>query len=47
MNISVFGKAVENVRKYRDIKLIKTKRRGNYLLSEPNYRTANFSQKIY
>ena len=37
MNNSVFGKTMENVRKHRDIKLVKTDRRRNQLMSEPNY----------
>ena len=39
MNNSVFGKAIENVRKYRDIKLVKTNKRRNQLVFEPNYHT--------
>ena len=31
-----------NVRKHRDIKLVITERRQNYLLSEPNYHPAKF-----
>ena len=39
MNNAVFGKTMENVRKHRDIKLIKTDHRRNKLVSEPNYHT--------
>ena len=39
MNNSVFGKAMENVRKHRDIKLAKTDEKRNKLVSEPNYHT--------
>ena len=42
MNIPIFGKTMENARKYRDIKLVTTKRRRNYLVSAPNYGTTNF-----
>ena len=33
---------MKNVRKHRDIKLVTTERRRNYLISEPNYHTTNF-----
>ena len=39
MKNAVFGKAMKNVRKHKDIKLF----RRNYLASEPNYHTTKFS----
>ena len=39
MNNSVFGKTMGNVRKHRNIKLVTTERRRNYLVSETNYHT--------
>ena len=42
MNTAVFGIAMENLRKHRDVKLATTERRRDYLVSEPNYHTANF-----
>ena len=41
MNNAVFGKTMENVRKHRDIKLVKTDYKRNKLVSEPNYHTMN------
>ena len=45
MNNSVFGKAMENVRKHRDIELVITEGRRNYLISEPNCHTTKFFTK--
>ena len=42
MNNAVSRKTMENVRKHRDIKLVRTERRRNYLVSEPNYHTTKF-----
>ena len=39
MNNAVFGKTMENVRKHRDIQLVKTDCKRNKLVSEPNYHT--------
>ena len=39
MNNVVFGKTMENVRKHRDIKLVKTNKKRNKLVSEPNFHT--------
>ena len=38
---------MENVRKHRDIKLVKTDKIRNYLVSEPNYHTTKwFSESL-
>ena len=39
INNAVFGKTMENVRKHRDIKLVKTDKKRNKLVSEPNFHT--------
>ena len=47
MNNSMFGKTMENVRKYRDIKLVTTEKRRIKLVSEPNYHaTKHFSENL-
>ena len=44
---SVFGKAMEKVRKHRNIKLVTTDKRRNQLVSEPNYHTTKwFSENL-
>ena len=46
-NSFFFGKTMENVRKHRDIKLVKTDKRRNQLMSEPNYHTTKwFSENL-
>ena len=42
MNNTIFGKAMENVRKHRDIKLVITDKKRSKLVSEPNYHTMNY-----
>ena len=37
MNNSVFGKAMENIRKHRDIELVTTDKKRSKLVSEPNF----------
>ena len=47
MNIAVFGKTMENVRKHRNIKLVTTDKRRNQLVSEPYYHTTKwFSENL-
>ena len=41
INNAGFGKTMENVRKHRNIKLVKTERRRNYLVSEQNHYSTN------
>ena len=42
MNNSVFGKTLKNARKHRDIKLVTTERKNNYLVPQLNYHTTTF-----
>ena len=42
MNNIVFGKTMENVRNYRNTKLVIKERRRSYLVSQPNYQTIKF-----
>ena len=41
-NNAVLLKTMENVREYRNIKLVTTERRRKFLVSEPNYHTTKF-----
>ena len=45
MNNAVFAKAMENVTKHGDIKLVTTNKRRNHLASEPNYHTTKYFSK--
>ena len=42
MKNAIFQKTVESVRKHRDMQLVTTEARSNYLVSEPNYHTKFF-----
>ena len=42
MNNAGIGKTIENVIKYRDIKLVAIERRRNYIVSEQIYHTKKF-----
>ena len=42
MNNAVFGKAMQNMRRPRNIKLVTTESRKGYLVSKPNYYTTKF-----
>ena len=45
MNNAVFGKAMENVRNHRDIKLVTSDKRRSILVSEPNYHASKCISK--
>ena len=42
MNNAGFGETMEKVRKHRDMKLVTTERRRNFLVSEPNSHSIKF-----
>ena len=42
MNNVVFEKTMENKRKHKNMKLLTTERKRNYLVSKPNYHTIKF-----
>ena len=45
MNNAVFGKAMENIRNHRDIKIVTTDKRRSILVSEPNYHSSKCISK--
>ena len=46
-NSVIFRKTIKNVRNYRNIKLITTRERKKYFVSESNYHTTkNFSENL-
>ena len=45
MNNSVFGKIMENVKNYRDIKLVTANAQRRKYASEPNYMTPKYFSK--
>ena len=45
MNNLVIGKTMESIRKHQGIKHSTTKKRKNYLVSEPNYDRTKFFSK--
>ena len=45
MTNAVFRNTMENVRNHRDMKFITNDARRNYLMSELNYHTRNFSSE--
>ena len=47
MNNAIFEKTMESVREHRDIKLVTTEKRRNYLVSESNYHPTNvFTENV-
>ena len=45
INNAFFGKTMENVRNYRDIKIVTTDKRRSILVSEPNYHSTKYISK--
>ena len=46
MNNTIFGKTMENFQTHRDIKLVTTEKRKNYLVSKLNYHTTVSHRKL-
>ena len=46
MNHAVFGKTLENVRKYTDNEFATIERRRKFLVAEPNYHTTLFYREF-
>ena len=42
MNNGVFGKTMDDLKRHRDIKLVTTEIRRNYLVSQPNFHITKF-----
>ena len=47
INNAVFTKSTENVEKLRDIKLVTTERRRNFMVLELNYHSTKFFSKYF
>ena len=45
MNKAIVSKTMENGRKHRDIKILKSYERRNYLVSEPTNHSVHFSSE--
>ena len=46
-NNAILGKTLESVRKHREVKLVATEWRRNYLVLEPNYHSTRFFREIF
>ena len=46
MNKEIFEKIMENVKKHRNLKLVTSEVRRNYLVSQPNYHTTIFFSEM-
>ena len=46
-NNAILGKTLESMRNHREVKLVATERRRNYLVLEPNYHSTRFFREIF